>query len=248
MKSAPQLLAAAALSFWLTSPLAAAIATSWVSVASGDGSIGPVYPADALANDPALHSMWTVDLLVHYDTSDWALAGLRATLPSGSSFYKHPLGGNTRPPDPLITANPALAFTTYVTSPASTGTSDPTNVLGGFPEGDPLSLGDATSALPGVFSVSWGDLVSSPPGQYRIARWTFPLGPFPDILLTQPHPSFTQLTDGEFTLIIPPAPAEPAVLPPLVLAAFVLARRVRCAQRSARCDPNELGPELAPEV
>jgi hypothetical protein len=58
--------------------------------------------------------------------------------------------------DPIA---PALKYATYVTAPLDTGPNNNVNVLGGFPEAQPFSLGDANSTIPGTLSVSWGDLV-----------------------------------------------------------------------------------------
>ena len=210
-----------AASLLFASTASAAITATWVPVASGDGSVGAAYPANALTSDPTLNTMQTWDLLVDFTTSDWTLAGLRGVLGSGA-FYKNAVGGNTRPSDALITAIPAVGFTSFVTSPGSSGTADPTNVLGGFPEGQPQSLGDATSAIPGTFSVSWGDLVVTNPGEYRIARWTFPLGQTPDVLTEAPSASFTRTVDE--VALIPEIP-EPATLGMLAMAGILGLRR-----------------------
>lgn len=111
----------------------------------------------AIANDPTLASMQSWDLIV-MTTGDWASAAMRAALPPGLAFYKHPLGGLTRPDPAIFGSSPALEFTTYVSAPSDDGTNHDTRVLGGHPQGSLLSIGDPTSAVPGTFSMSWGSL------------------------------------------------------------------------------------------
>jgi hypothetical protein len=147
-------------------PARAAITVSWLPVS---------IPVQLL--DLAGHQSW--DLVVTTD-GDWASAGLAATLPNGLTFYKHPRGERTKPSPALVSLFPALAYTTYVTAPADTGTTGAPAVLGGFPEGQPLSMSGNHLA------VSWGDLVPDAPGTYPIARLTFPHGVLPSI-----HPQST---------------------------------------------------------
>ncbi len=113
--------------FALCSPAHAAITAFWVPVASGDGSVGSVYPAAATtapAGDPLLLSMQTWDLRVTTD-GNWSSAGLRATLPGGSFFYRRLSDGTTSngltKPDPsLYPIFPNREFWTYVTAPDDT--------------------------------------------------------------------------------------------------------------------------------
>jgi hypothetical protein len=160
-------------------------------------------PPAALAEQPALADMQTWDLVVTTD-GNWASAGLRATMPVGQFFWQHPLGGLTGPRPDLLPIFPALEFDTFAADPAWYAGSP--IVLGGFPENQPPpSDGGPTSAVPGVFSMSWGNLAVDPPGTYRVARLTFPQGVFPSV-----HPlSNTSSVNPNSTTIIAPIP-EPA--------------------------------------
>ena len=120
--------------------------------------------AAAIANDPALADMVSFDLIAT-TTMDWISAGVEVTMPAGTALYNNALGGETEPSSSGISGNPALAFDTYVTGPG--GATNPPLVLGAYPAGPTASFG------PTLFSVSWGDVATSPAGQYRIARLTF---------------------------------------------------------------------------
>lgn len=138
--------------------------------------------------------MQTVGFFLTFTEGDFVSAGMRLFLPEGATFYRHPLGDGTRPSPAFFPVAPALEFSTYVSAPADTGSNNATMILGGYPEGQPLSFGHAGAAVPGTFSVSWGDELFTAPGTYEIARLTFPLGawpgveanPFGEVLLTNP--------------------------------------------------------------
>ncbi len=217
-----------ALTTWITvlmataSPAHAGITAFWRQTT--------ITPA-AIANDPALANMQCWDLMTA-TTGDWATAAMRATLPVGSTFYKHPVGGRTRPDPAQFTSFPALEFTTYVTSPSDDGTNNTTMLFGGHPQGGPISLGDPTSPIPGVFSMDWGDtFVVDPPGTYQIGRLTFPNGVLPDIFNNTPlpvhTPSYIAQVSPDSTVDIPDIP-EPDLLRAIVpagLGATALRRR-----------------------
>ena len=181
----------------------------------------PITP-QAIASDPALAGMQSWSLVTTYTEGDFAAAGLRATLPSGSVFYRHPQGGYSRPSLVQQSAIPALEFHTYVTQPRqsiNTGQSPPT-ILGGFPETDPpspASLGGTLDTLPGTFSVIWGNPQPSqgpPPGTYELARLTFPPGVLPAV-----HPeSLVALILPDRILPIPATVPEPTALGMLIVA------------------------------
>jgi hypothetical protein len=139
----------------------AAITATWVQ--------NPISAA-AVTNDPVLANMQSWSLRVTTD-GNWASAGLEVQLPAGLTFYQNAFGGNTKPSPALVAAFPALAFDTYVTGPGDTGTGGAPAILGFFPEAP--GSGDFGGTT-GRFSVSWGDLVNDPPGNYEIARLTFP--------------------------------------------------------------------------
>src|SRR5687767_14394072 len=86
--------------------------------------------AAAIADDPVLANMQSWDLRVTCD-GNWASAGVRATVPTGRTFYKHALGSNTKPNPAFLAFAPALEYTTYVTAPADTGAAGAPSVLGG---------------------------------------------------------------------------------------------------------------------
>lgn len=221
MRGSCVLSSAALVAATLTSSSQAAITAFFVPIASGNGSIGSVYPAAALANDPQLQTMQTWDIIVTTD-GNWASAGFQAILPTGQFFYKHALGGSTKPNSLFFSIAPALEFTSYVTSPGDTGASGAPSILGYYPEEPgPGSIGDPTSTRPGRFSFSWGDLVNDPPGTYRIVRFTWPLGSLPDI--HSPTGVTSQVDPASTTFIIEP---EPTGMPLLcALAAFGVRRR-----------------------
>jgi len=118
----------------------------------------------------------------------WVSAGLRMTLPAGSTFYNTSPGrggGDTRPNAALFPLFPDLEFDTYVSSPRNQVGSNAPAILGPFPENQPpQSFGGASDPIPGTFSVSWGDtdVTTGPgPGTWEIVRFTFPLGVVPTI-------------------------------------------------------------------
>jgi hypothetical protein len=168
--------------------------------------------------------MQTWDLTITTD-GNWASAGLRATIPVGQFFWQHPLGGLTGPrpgPGPG-SPPPALEFDTFVADPAWSSGSPA--VLGGFPEDQPPpSDGGPTSAVPGVFSMSWGNLAVDPPGTYRVARLTFPQGVFPSV-----HPlSNTSSVNPNSTTIIAPIPEPAASVFAAGVCAVLRGARRRC--------------------
>ena len=198
----------------------AAITATWVPIAGQAG--GTPYPAAAFTNDPNLANQETWDLRVTTD-GNWASAGMRAVLSSGQ-FYNHALGGNTRPNPAFFPIAPALEFDTYATAPGDTGASGAPSILGGFPEGDPVSMSGP------VISVSWGDLVNDPPGNYAIFRMTFPRGNLPNVININDvgqtgNFSRTSQVNPDSTAQIPDIP-EPTTLG-LVAAAGLLALRRR---------------------
>lgn len=169
-------------SSWIAACLAAACPASAVGQISAFWQPVTISP-QAIAEVPQLATMQTLDLKVT-TTGNWAIAGLRAVLPAGLAYYKHPLGGNTRPNSALFGSNPALEFTGYVTAPADNGITGTPSILGGWPDNppNPMVLGDPTSLIPGTFTSTWGDLVIDPPGTYSIARLTFPQGVLPNVV------------------------------------------------------------------
>lgn len=183
----------------------------------------------AIGNDPALASMQCWDLMTT-TSGDWSAAGMRAVLPTGSFFYKHPMGG-VRPPSPAaIAAGPALAFTTHVNTPKNNGLNNGnTHLLGGF-ENEPMSIGDVTADQPGVFSISWGDLFVDLPGTYQISRLTFPQGLLPNIY----HVSRVAQVSPQLTANIPQI-AEPGTLILLAPAGLLLRRQPRGRRRTPSC-------------
>jgi hypothetical protein len=200
----------------------AAITAFWVPVASGDGSVGSMYPAAAITDDPALLGMQTWDLQVSLD-GNWTSAGMRATLANGT-FYNHPQGGPVRPLIVSTLVYPALQFDTFVTAPTDVGVgAGSPMILGGFPSGEPLSIGGS------VISVSWADVFPEAPGSYPIARLTFPLGTIPDILTIDQNPEFSRTSQvmPDSTTAIPEIP-EPTTLHFIgLLVALALSKRGR---------------------
>jgi len=170
--------------------------------------------AQAIANDPALAGMQSWSVMVTNTQSDFISAGARAVLPAGSTFYRHPLGGIVRPTQAQIAANPALEFHTYVTSPQqAVGRSEP-SWLGGFPDGQPHSMGGASDPIPGTFSLSWGQpqavVWNIPPGTYEVMRATFPIGVLPQVhpqsvayyLLPEEGALFPQIPEPAASLLL----------------------------------------------
>jgi hypothetical protein len=165
-------------------------------------------------------------LRISHTDGDWSSAGVQVNL-TGGNFYNHAVGGNTLPNPAIVTVFPGLEFDSYVSSPTDNGTNNVTNVLGGFPSGSASLAGT-------LFSVSWGDLVTSPPGTYTIARLTFPSNLTTNAqvnVLTDEDPgderSFTsQVNPDGFTLVpeIYPIP-EPASLSFLAVAGLFAMRR-----------------------
>jgi hypothetical protein len=179
----------------------------------------------AISNDPALANMQCWDLMVTA-SGNWASAGMRAELNAGFFFYKHPLGGLKRPSPAAIAGAPGLEFTTYVNTPNDNGVNNANTLLaGGFP-GGVESLGDITAPEPGTFSINWGDLFVDPPDTYQIARLTFPLGQFPDVLTPDQsgNPSFVAQVGPNLIMPIPDIP-EPATIPCIGLLALLLRHR-----------------------
>jgi hypothetical protein len=113
---------------------------------------------------------------------------------------------------------PALEYSTYVSAVADNGTNNATIVLGGFPEGQPASLGDAGSAIPGTLSFSYGDLMTTAPGTYAIARFTFPQGLIPTM-----YP-FSQISTVNPDVTILPWIPEPNSLCVVALAGLLALR------------------------
>lgn len=200
----------------ISSSAFAALTASWQQV--------PI-SANALASDPTLANMQSWSLRINYTDGDWASGGIRATLPAGSFFYRQsPLGAQTYPGPALIAAFPALEFTSYVRA-AADAAGGGTNVLGSFPEGSPdgPSVGNQTQAPPGTpgnFNASFGDLVTTPPGNYEIVRLTFPIGVIPPILPL----SVTSQVNPSQDLPIPQIP-EPGTLGLLAAAGLLAIRR-----------------------
>ena len=191
----------------IASTASAAITASWTPV---------TISAAAIAQDPALATMQSWDLRVTTD-GDWASGGLEMTLPAGSSFYNHAFGGNTKPSPALIAAFAGLEFDSYATGPGDNGVSGAPAILGGFPEGTPVSTSGNR------WGVSWGDLVADPPGSYQITRLTFPQGVMP---VKNPL-SVTSQVNPASDVFIPDIP-EPSTLG-LVAAAGLMAIRRRRA-------------------
>jgi hypothetical protein len=109
----------------------------------------------AISNDPALANMQCWDLMTT-TSGDWSNARMLAFLPSGFNFYKHVLGGLTRPNPAQFPSAPALEFTTFVTAPSDTGANGGTQILGGHPQSFPPNVGKPTecSRWPGRTGLS----------------------------------------------------------------------------------------------
>jgi hypothetical protein len=210
-----------------SSPAGAAITASWQQV-----TITP----QAISNDPALANMQSWDLMVT-TTGNWSTAALRAWLLPGSFYYKHPMGGFKKPSPAAIAAFPALEFTPYVNTPNDNGLNNSnTFIVGGF-KGEPASIGDLTSPLPGIFSVSWADMFADLPGTYQIARLTFPNSLLPHIADNNPAPRTTQITPDALALI--PDIPEPTSIGLVATAALLVARR-RHTRRDMRLGCEQL--------
>jgi hypothetical protein len=206
------LVAAVLTALGLTSRAAAQITAFWQRAT--------ITPA-AIAEVPALANMQSWDLLAT-TSGNWLSARMAARLPAGVTFYKHPLGGLTRPDPSMFNSSPALQFTTYASAANDTGTNHTTLVLGSFLfNADPASIGDATSPLPGVFDMMWGNSPpTAPPGTYQIARLTFPQGVLPEVIGL----SATTQLNPEADALIPQIP-EPNLVSLLGAIALVLLRR-----------------------
>lgn len=220
-------------------PVVAALLTGFIAVAAHAQITArweqvPITPA-AVASDPALSGMQTWDLIVT-TTGNWASAGIVAFLPESSAFYNPSQGGWTRPSPATVEAFPHVAFDTYVSSPADTGTAGAPSLLGGMIDAYPMSLGGSGTAYPRVVNIAWGDLRLDGPGTYPIARWTFPLGVFPNVIngddTQSGNGSRTSQVSPDSTTEIPdiPEPAAAFVLP----AAMLLGR----CRRIQPCDTS----------
>jgi|SRR5688572_25929859 len=168
----------------------------------------PITPA-AIADDPTLAAMQSWSVMVANTEGMWGATGLRAMLPTTEVFYRNTSGNNTRPSAAQIAGHPALAFHTYITSvhDLGGGLNSPT-ILGPFPENQPpVSFGGPADAIPGTFSVTWGDPFGRlhAPGAYEYARLTFPAGMLPTI-----HPqSLALYYNPQQTVLIPTSIPEP---------------------------------------
>jgi hypothetical protein len=215
----------------IATPAVAQITAFWQQV-----TISP----QAIADDAALANMQCWDLMTT-TTGDWASAAMRASLPLGLTFYKHPLGGLTRPDPAIFSSSPALEFTTYASSPSDNGTNNTTFVAGGHPQSQPASIGDATAPTPGIFSMVWADFVVDLPGTYQIARITFLQGAIVDVLNNTPtpvaDPSLTAQVSPDSTTIIPDIPEPRAI--GLLSAAVLLAIGTRPARMALRLNTGE---------
>lgn len=211
-----------------------AMATSASAALTAFWQKNTITPA-AITNDSTLANMQSWSLRITNTDGFWASAGVRATLPAGNTFYRNLNAGDFRPSIAQQTANPALTFTTYVTSPRQSPNSATTGapaVLGGYPEGLPLSFGGPFDDIPGLFSVSYGDpsaTAGPAPGNYEIARLTFPLGVIPFISNGTGGFAASQASQvvPDQTVTVPQIP-EPGSLA-LVAAAGLLAIRRRTA-------------------
>jgi hypothetical protein len=208
-------LAAAVACASLATAAQAAITSTWIR--------SDPTPA-AIAQDPALATMQSYLLRITHTNGDWSSAGVQVTL-TGGNYYNHALGGNTLPNPALVGLFAGLAYDTYVSSPTDNGTNNVTNVLGGFPSG-PASLSG------NVFSVAWGDLVSSPAGTYDIARLTFPanLTTVAQVnVLTEDDPgneqSFTSQVNPDGFVLIGEIIPEPSALSLVALTGVFAMRR-----------------------
>jgi hypothetical protein len=221
MRLGNAILAAAACGV-MASSASAALTAQWVQ--------NTITPA-AITADPQLANMQSWSLRVTNTDGHWASAGLRATLPAGGVFYQTPAtrgGGDTHPNPAFFPVFPEVEFDTYVSSARNQAGSNAPAILGAYPENDPpQSFGGATDAIPGRFSVSWGDpqATSGPgPGTYEIARLTFPTGMIPTINPAGQPASQTSQVAPDQTIEIPPIP-EPGSLGLLAAAGLLAIRR-----------------------
>jgi hypothetical protein len=221
MRLGTAILAAAACGVMATSASAALTAT-WVPVTISQA---------AITADPTLATMQSWSLRATNTDGHWASAGLRATLPAGGVFYQTPPargGGDSHPNPAFFPVFPEVEFDTYISSARNQAGANAPAVLGAYPENDPpQSFGGATDAVPGRFSVSWGDpqATSGPgPGTYEIARLTFPVGMIPTINPAGQPASQTSQVSPDQTIVVPPIP-EPASLGLLAAAGLLAIRR-----------------------
>jgi hypothetical protein len=136
------------------------------------GSVTPSFvpvtiSAGALSADPSLSNYETFDLKVTLTgTNDWASGDLFVTLKSGNFYI--PSGHSTTVQQSAWAADPNLQFDTFISAPSF---STSPVVLGRFKNGPGNAQIDANT-----IDVAWGDLVTSSPGTYTIARLTMTKG------------------------------------------------------------------------
>jgi hypothetical protein len=191
--------------------------------------------AAAKAADPTgfLNTATCWSLRVTNTDGHWEQAGLRMTLPAGSTFYNTVpgrAGQDTHPGVAFFAVFPDVEFDTYVSSPRNQfGTNAPA-IVGGFPDTlQPHSMGGASDPLPGVLAVAWGDPAPTQgpgPGTYEICRFTFPLGVVPTI---DPLSQTAQVNPTR-TIFIPADIPEPAAAGLLSVVALALRRGSRGAR------------------
>jgi hypothetical protein len=190
--------------------------------------------AAAIAADPLLAGMQSWSLIVTHTSGHWASAGVRASLPSGLTYYHTPptRGGGNAHPTPAMTATyPDLEFDTYVSSARNQLGANPPALLGAYPGSPPPSLGGASDPIPGRFTVAWGDpqATSGPgPGTYEVLRLTFPQGALPAV-----YPfSQTNQVNPDMGVLIPPIP-EPGTAILLLVSGTIGLCRPQCSPRAA---------------
>jgi hypothetical protein len=193
-----------------------------------------VITAPAIAADAQLANMQSWSLIVTHPSGHWASAGLRASLPSGLTYYHTPPargGGNTHPTPAMISTYPDLEFDTYVSSARNQFGEHPPAILGAYPESPPASLGGADDPIPGRFTVAWGDpqATSGPgPGTYEVLRLTFPQGALPAV-----YPfSQTNQVKPDMGVLIPSIP-EPGTAILLLVSGTIGLCRAQCSPRAA---------------
>ncbi len=196
----------------------AALTPYWVSV--------PISAA-AIASDPTLVTQQTWSLRVTLDEGMWHVGSMRVSLPAGNVFYQHPLGNETRPSDAVVAVFPSLGHDTYVTSPREQTSGVAPHLVGAHPNGvGPPSLGGPLDPTPGVFSVSWvmfNPSLGPGPGDYEIARLTFPASATATVLTSGQFPSYTESFAPVQVVPIPPIP-EPHAGAIVACAALMLRR------------------------